>query len=146
MWCYWRHTNIVPTPEELLMGTYPPGLTIIAPIKKPYVHTRPWPGSAWAMYNDRTGVLKHVQVCTVLVHVPYRPIHALYGNRTCSCDTFAKTSYWTRRNPVDHPYACDHNIARGSISYGHPTDHTPVLVSKSYGPVATGTARNSHVT
>ena len=62
------------------------------PFKNPYVHSLPWPGTARATYDDRTGVLKHLWVRTVLAHAPYGPVHTPYGNRTGYCDPFAKTS------------------------------------------------------
>ena len=50
------------------------------------------PGPTRATYDDRTGVLKHLRVRTVLAHAPYGSVHAPYGNHTGYCDPFAKTS------------------------------------------------------
>ena len=90
-------------PEELRMGTYPhipQGFGYyIPPIKNPYMHSRPWPGPARATYDDRTGVLKHLRVRTVLAHAPYGPVHAPYGNRMVTVRVIATL----RQNIVVNP-------------------------------------------
>ena len=94
----WRHTNVVSTPEELRMGTYPQGLAIIYPLSRTRICTH---GHDRDPHGPRTMTVRVFSSTYGSVRCSHMHRTGPYMHRTVTVRVIATPSPKHRTEPVD---------------------------------------------